>query len=151
MLGVALGEARVTSFLVGTVNRDIAVFVERAHTKDRRVLVKPLGHDLRDQETTVVRRSIPESLRIDDDVVGVEEVSVVALEPLCSALLRNTTVSNAMHYHYRHRERLTPKTMPTLFLGSPMTTTVASEGPPALERSTLPRAGFKARPGMLRI
>lgn len=49
------------------------------------------------------------------------------------------------------RIQLTPKTIPTVFLGSGMTTTVALLGPFALERSILRRTGWVSRAGMLRI
>jgi len=86
---VALSVAAVTVYLVRAVNRDIAVFVERTDAEDSGVLDCSIwGNDLGNQESAVVRRGIPNGLRVENNIVGVEDISVVALEILRSALLK---------------------------------------------------------------
>jgi hypothetical protein len=94
---VALSVAAVTGFLVGAENRDIAVFVERTDAEDSGVLSKTFGNDFGDQESAVVRRGIPNGLRVDNNIVGVKEVSVVALEILRSALLKTPAMRRSTH------------------------------------------------------
>jgi hypothetical protein len=89
VMRVALSVAAVTGFLVRAINRDIAIFVEWTDAEDSGVLGKTFGNDFGNQESAVVRRGIPNGLRVDYNIVGVEQVSVVALKKLRSALLNN--------------------------------------------------------------
>jgi len=73
---------------VGAVNRDIAVILEWTDAEDSGVLCKPFGDDFGNQESAIVSRGIPNGLRVNDNKVGVEQISVVALKKLRSALLK---------------------------------------------------------------
>lgn len=84
---VALSVATVPGFFVGAVNRDIAVVVEWTDAENIGVRGKIFGNDFGNQESAVVRRGIPNGLRVDYNIISVEQVGVVALEIFRSALL----------------------------------------------------------------
>lgn len=111
------------------VNCDVVVVVKWTDAEDSGVLIKFGRYDLRNQEAAIIRRGIPNGLRINDDIIRVENVSIITLRPFCAGALSEDNADS--------------------FAGRGMTTTFASLGPSALERSIVRRAGFNARVGIL--
>jgi hypothetical protein len=150
---VALCVARGAGLLVRAVHREVAVFREGPDAEHVLVLREQVHRDdLAHVEAAPVGGRVPHDLRVDDDVVRVEQVRVEALRPGREHLLppARARVSMSMGAAVRGEGgALTPKRMPTVFLGSGMRMTLALLGPFARERSMTLRQGSNARAGML--
>jgi hypothetical protein len=93
MLRDALLVFSVLGPLVGEINPDLVVFVEWTNTQDFGVRsLDILGNNVANTESVVVSRGIPNCLRVKDDAVGVDDVSIIALKVFRSALLKNQEV-----------------------------------------------------------
>lgn len=86
---IARHESLLSRLQVRSVNSNIVVVIEWTDAKDSGVLIKARWLDLRNVETAVVTGGKPKGLRILDEVIGVEDISIVTLNPFCSALSEN--------------------------------------------------------------
>ena len=78
---------------MGAINCDFAVYIEWTNGKDMGVRSNAWGVSIGNHESALVFWGIPNSLRWNDLVVGIENVSIIALKIVCSALLKSPAVS----------------------------------------------------------
>lgn len=95
-----------------------------------------IGNNFADIESAVLSWGIPDGLRVNDEAVAVEEISIEALKIFRCAFLRNPN-GETVDALGSEIGQLTPKVMPIVFLGNGTATTLAVLGPFALERSTV--------------
>ena len=82
---------------VRSVNSEIVVVIEWTNAKDSGVLIKARWFDLRNVEMAVSTGGKPKGLWILDKVIGVEDISIVTLNPFCSALLNTPAMRSMIH------------------------------------------------------
>ena len=94
---IARRKTLLSRLQVRSVNSNVVVVIEWTNAEDSGVLIKARWFDFRDVETAVVSGCLPKGLRILDKVIGVEDISIVTLNPSCSALLNTSTMRSMMH------------------------------------------------------
>jgi hypothetical protein len=79
--------------LVGEIKSNMAVVGEWTNTQDMVIRSTEIfGNNFANFESAAVRWDIPNRLRVQDDAVGVDDVSIIALKVFRSALLKNQAV-----------------------------------------------------------
>jgi hypothetical protein len=94
---IARRETLLSRLQVRSVNSNIVVVIVWTNAKDSGVLIKASWLDRGNVETAVISGGLPNGLRILDKVIDVEDISIVALNPFCSALLNTHPMRSMIH------------------------------------------------------
>ena len=94
---IARREILLSRLPVRSVNSNIVVVIEWTNAEHGGVFIKASWLNFRNVETAFISGGLPNSLRILDKVIDVEDISIKTLNPFCSALLDSPAMRSMMH------------------------------------------------------